>query len=493
MSDKSSMTRGVIWLFISKFFPPAITFAVFTYTARILSPEDFGLVAFALAVIFLAACLLPSGWRDGLIKFEEIDSRHISSVFWFNLLVALVISAVLIGFSYLPLFRFQTDVFNLALRILCLKLLVDGLFNTLNAVLLREQKYTTIAVRVTLSTFLSAAIIIALIQADFGVWALIWSQVILSVVNFIAVLIPTRGYLKCYCSLRILKSMASFGWYSTVTTGLSELGKHYDSVIIGSFLGNKELGFFNVAKRLSDIVSDICIGTINDVNFPLLASQQSDFERVRSSFQNSVYLTSMLLFPVFTLLFIEADLIFSILFTEQWSSAVGVFQAFCIILFSIALGVPQKSIILICDHAQWWVRRQVTLLMIIMPLTALAASQGMALLLVVFVFSKFIFCSISMIKSCDLLDLKLTEYLGNIRVAILGCLSFSAVLYVAESTFQLHPVINLVVDAAIAASIYLFVVMLLDYQRVKSTLCDLMPRYQPLFEKLECCLNLIFR
>lgn len=487
------MTKGVIWLFISKFFPPAITFAVFTYTARILSPEDFGLVALALALIFLAACLLPSGWRDGLIKFEKIDSRHISSVFWLNLLVALTISAVLTGFSYLSLFQFQTDVFNLALRILCLKLLVDGSFNTLNAVLLREQKYATIAIRVTLSSFLSAAIIIALIHAGFGVWALIWSQVILSVVNFIAVFIPTRSYLKFYCSVGILKSMASFGWYSTVTTGLSELGKHYDSVIIGSFLGNKELGFFNVAKRLSDVVSDICIGTINDVNFPLLASQQSDFERVRTSFQNSVYLTSMLLFPVFTLLFIEADMIFSILFTEQWSSAVGVFQAFCIILLTVALGVPQKSIILICDHAQWWVSRQIILLMIIMPLTAMAASKGMAMLLVVFVLSKFIFCTISMIKSCDLLDLKLTDYLSNIRVAILGCFSFSTVLYLAENAIPLHPVIHLVVDTTIAVSIYLFVVMLFDYRRVKATLCDLMPRYQPLFHKLECCLNLIFR
>ncbi|KEQ18498.1 oligosaccharide flippase family protein [Endozoicomonas numazuensis] len=493
MSDKSTMTRGVIWLFISKFFPPAITFAVFTYTARILSPEDFGLVAFALAVIFLAACLLPSGWRDGLIKFEEIDSRHISSVFWFNLFVALAISTVLMGFSCLSLFEFQTDVFNLALRILCLKLLADGLFNTLNAVLLREQKYTTIAVRVTVSTFLAAAIIIALIHSGFGVWSLIWSQVILAVVNFIAVFIPTRKYLKCYFSIDILKSMATFGWYSTLTTGLSELAKHYDSVIIGSFLGNKELGFFNVAKRLSDIVSDICIGTINDVNFPLLASQQSDFERVRASFQSSVYLTSMLLFPVFTLLFIEADLIFKILFTEQWSSAVGVFQAFCLILFSIALGVPQKSIILICDHAQWWVRRQVTLLMIIMPLTALAASQGMQFLLLVFVFSKFIFCTISMVKSCDLLDLTLTKYLNNIRVAILGCLTFSVVLYMTENTFQLYPVIHLLIDAVIAVFIYLFVVMLLDYQRVKAMFCDLMPRYQPFFDKLECCLNLIFR
>ena len=80
-----SSTKGILWLFFSKFFPPLINFSVFAYTARILAPEDFGLVAMALAIIFIASSFMPSGWRDAIIKYQIEDVLTISSIFWLNL------------------------------------------------------------------------------------------------------------------------------------------------------------------------------------------------------------------------------------------------------------------------------------------------------------------------------------------------------------------------------------------------------------------------
>ena len=180
----TNSSKGILGLFFSKFFPPLINFAVFAYTARILAPEDFGLVAMALAIIFIINSFMPSGWRDAIIKYQIEDTLTISSIFWLNLAVSIFLSSIILIFSHFSFFEFQSQTFNSAITIFCLKLIFDGLFYTLNIVLLKQQLYSLIALRTIFSAIISAVIIIALLLLDFGVWALIWAQVIYLLLTF---------------------------------------------------------------------------------------------------------------------------------------------------------------------------------------------------------------------------------------------------------------------------------------------------------------------
>ena len=268
-------SKGIFWLFFSKFFPPIINFSVFAYTARILAPEDFGLVAMALAIIFIASSFMPSGWRDAIIKYQIEDTLTISSIFWLNLAVSLLLSAIIVALSLLSFFEFQSQTFNLAITIFCLKLIFDGAFYTLNTVLLKQQLYSLIALRTIFSAVISAVIIIALLLLDFGVWALVWAQAILSIANFFAVYFPTRNLVTFQFSLASIVKLNSFATYSTLTNGITSALNHYESVIIGAVLGKRELGFYDVAKRLSNIINEIFIGTLNEISFPLLAKKEA--------------------------------------------------------------------------------------------------------------------------------------------------------------------------------------------------------------------------
>ena len=470
-------SKGIFWLFFSKFFPPIINFAVFAYTARILAPEDFGLVAMALAIIFIASSFMPSGWRDAIIKYQIEDTLTISSIFWLNLAASLFLSAIIVAFSLLSFFEFQSQTFNLAIIIFCLKLIFDGLFYTLNIVLLKQQLYSLIAIRTIFSAVISAVIIIALLLLDFGVWALIWAQVILSIANFFAVYLPTRKFITFQFSLVSIVKLNSFATYSTLTTGVSSVLNHYESVIIGAVLGKRELGFYNIAKRLSNIISDIFIVTVNEISFPLLAKKQEELIEFRKAFMNSVYFSVLCLFPLFTFCFINSEKIFLLFFTEKWLNAAVVFQAFCIMFPFIILGIPQKNIIILSNHAKWWFQLQVKLSLIVVPLTAISAFWGLNTLLISLIFGKSLYCSVSMWKSCQLLSLNIKEYIANFIVPLICCIV--AAITTSLITQFIPPFKFILVDIIISATIffitYLAQLLLLERKKLVNIGLILLP------------------
>lgn len=459
--------KGILWLFFSKLFPPIINFGVFAYTARVLAPEDFGLVALALAILLIVSSFMPAGWRDAIIKYQIEDILTISSIFWLNFAVSLVLSAIVVAFSLLSFFDFQSQAFNLAINILCLKLIFDGLFYTLNIVLLKQQLYYLIALRTIFSAVISAVIIITLLLLDFGVWALVWSQAILSIANFFAVYLPTRKQVAFRFSLASIIKLNNFATYSTLTNGVTSALNHYESVIIGSVLGKRELGFYNVAKRLSNIISDIFIGTLNEVSFPILAKNQEKLVEFRKAFMNSVYFSVLCLFPLFTFCFISSEKIFLLLFTEKWLNAVVVFQAFCIMFAFIILGIPQRNVVVLNDHAKWWFKLQVKLSLIIVPITAASAFLGLNTLLIMLILGKSLYCSVSMWKSCQLLSLNIKEYILSFIVPLISCIV--AAIITSLITLSVGPFKFILVDIIISAAIFFitYLTQLLLFDRKK--------------------------
>jgi len=469
--------KGMFWLFFSKFFPPIINFAVFAYTARLLAPEDFGLVAMALAIIFIASSFMPSGWRDAIIKYQIEDTLTISSIFWLNLVVSIFLSSIILIFSSFSFFDFQSQTFNSAITIFCLKLIFDGLFYTLNILLLKQQLYSLIALRTIFSAIISAVIIITLLLLDFGVWALIWAQAILSIANFLAVYLPTRKLVTFQFSLASIIKLNSFATYSTLTAGVSSVLNHYESVIIGGVLGKRELGFYNVAKRLSNIVSDIFIMTVNEISFPLLAKKQEDLIEFRRAFMNSVYFSVLILFPLFTFCFINSEKIFLLFFTEKWLNAAVVFQAFCIMFPFIILGIPQKNIIILSNHAKWWFQLQVKLSLIIVPLTAISASWGLNTLLITLIFGKSLYCSVSMWKSCQLLSLNIKEYIANFIVPLICCIvaAFITLLITQCISPFKFILLDIIISATIFFITYLAQILLFDRKKLVNIGLILLP------------------
>lgn len=475
MNDSKS--KGIVWLFISKFFPPIINFAVFTYSARILAPEDFGLIAFALSIIYISSSLMPVGWREAIIKYQISDTPTISSIFWLNFFVSILLVFSILVFCLISPFDFQTETFNYALAVFCSKLIFDGLYSTLNILLLKEQRYANLALRTFFSGIISAFIIILLLTLDYGIWALIWSQVVLSIFNFLVVYIPTRDRVSFVFKFEHIVKLNSFSIYTTLTNGLTFALSNYESLIIGSVLGNRQLGFYSVAKRLSTIINEVFIGTVSEVSFPILAKTQAENGNLKVGFLNSVYFSVVLLYPIFIFLFAYSSDIFIILFTEKWLESVLIFKAFCIAYMIVILGIPQKNIILLTNNAKWWFHLQLKLSIIIVPITTLCVYWGVKSFLAALILAKLTYCTASMMRSCKLLNITIREYLSSfISPVICAVISILLTLSLGNIFYFELIILNVVFAGLFFIIIYFILMYLFDGGKLTSSALSIFPK-----------------
>lgn len=472
---KNKSVKGILSLFVSKIFPPLINFAVFTFSARILAPEDFGVVALALSIVFIASSFTPIGWRTAIIKFQLNDNLSISSVLWFNLAFAALLVFILYTFTLSNLFEFQTELFNNALIILSIRLFFDVSFYTLNNVLLTQQKFTLIAIRTVLSTVVSAAVIVFMLINDYGIWALIWSQVLFSISNFLAVLLPTWKLISFKFSFKAIKKMSHFALYSTYSDGATTALDQYDSVVIGSILGTRDLGFYNVAKRLNRIINEVLIGTVSEVSFPILANKLKEREEFLKVYFNVTYLSVACLFPILAFLFISSHDLFLLLFGEKWLSAAIVFQAFCIVFCFIILNIPQKNVIILNDHAKWWFYLQLKLSLLVIPFSTVAAGLGLKYFLAVLVIGKFLYFYFSLLKSCKLLAISIHSYLSIFIKPFISCFFlFIAWLYIYPLCLFFDVLfIDITVTGLIFVLSYICILFCFDFKNITSMIKQL--------------------
>ncbi|WP_350431228.1 oligosaccharide flippase family protein [Shewanella sp. H8] len=387
MKNKSSMFA----LFISKFFPPILNFIVFVYSARILDPESFGEVALALTLIFLVSSFLPTGWRDNLFKSEYITSEMISTVIWFHVLMSIVLVSLLLLFFYFFEFYFYTETINNMVMLLFVKVLFDCFVNVYNTLCVKYEYYFQLAIRTVICTLSSAITVYVMLQLDFGVWALVCSQIIISLFGFIFLYIKFRDQTLLYFRFEIIKDMYQFSMPVTFVNGFTNLFIQAESFIVGSFLGVKELGFFNLSKRLYDIIVDIFISTINEVSLSKISKNINDVKVDKSNeFIKLTAVTWWLMLPLIFLAYYFSEPMFNILFTNKWIESIKIFNFFCIIALIVSLGVPQRNFIILLGGARHLSKIQVCVATISIPIYMTLASYNMEYFLYSLVFFKFV-------------------------------------------------------------------------------------------------------
>ncbi|WP_318436999.1 oligosaccharide flippase family protein [Photobacterium leiognathi] len=364
--SKSSIS-GMLWLFSSKLFPPIINFAVFTYTARILAPEDFGLVALALSIIYIISSFLPSGWQSAIVKYQEFGKREFSTILAFLTLCGLAFALIACFVISLNLFSFQSQVFNLAFYLMAIKMPFDAAGHTLTFMLVREQKYKALGYRTILGAMVSAVTILSLLYFDFNIWALVLSQTIISIFNLVAVYIPTRKMLGWSFRWGLIKETWEFGLYNTLITTVESISTHFESFVIGSNIGKYDLGFFNIAKRLSNIINDILTGTSYDMSLPYLSNSQNDQQSLQRAIRQALFITGAITSPLFVYGFIYSETIFNFLFSEKWITSAGYFQFFCIAFLFISYSMINKTAIIVTNRSRLWFRVQMIIAAIYLP------------------------------------------------------------------------------------------------------------------------------
>lgn len=294
--------------------------------ARILTPEQFGLVAMAMTLVGFLAMFNDLGISAALVRAENPTPAFWSSAFWLNL--GFGVSMTVAAYLSAPLvasFFGEPQVTELVQVMSCV-LLLHCTFLVPMAWLQRNYKFQTIAVIDLLSIFVSSATAIYLALTGYGVWALAWQQITLYAVKAAAGMMLHKAPIRVTFEWATIKAVLPFSLGLTGTAFVAFLNRNTDNVLIGRFIGADALGFYSRAYLMMQMPLKTLSSGLNFALYPAFAAVQADNKELSRAYVKTVSILSVVVFPMMTGLSIVVVPFVDLLFGSQWDPVAPVLR-----------------------------------------------------------------------------------------------------------------------------------------------------------------------
>lgn len=344
--------KGTLWSLVSSFVPGALGFLVFLATSRVLTPAEFGIVAFAVSIASIGVAVAPAGFREALIQREKITPAHLDTVFWLCVSAALVIYGLLCSAGSFLASAFAQPQLVLLIPLVAARVIFEMAAAVPNALIVRTMSFKMLALRTTIASVVTALVCLGLLWAGFGLWALAFSQLAGSIAACIGALIGARWLPGWQFDRSALRDLQAYGLFSNGSHFITTL--NLDQLLIGALMGPQWLGIYSFSRRIFQILTDLISGALNLVSYSLLSSMQREPEKLRSAYMLGTFASSVVAFPVFAGLALIAPDFIPFAFGGSWLSAVPVVQAFCVLGLLTAVGILQSSLIRSQGQADIW-------------------------------------------------------------------------------------------------------------------------------------------
>jgi len=417
----SAALRGAIWSMLGSFAPAAFGILVFLATSRVLTPAEFGIVAFAASIATFGMAIAPAGFREAIIQRQDIGSRHLNAVFWLCLVASLVIYGGLV-LAAAPIAAWSGEAqLQLLIPFMAIRVVFDMVAAVPNGLLVRSMSFKRLAMRTTAASLMAALVCLTLLWFGFGLWALAFSQVATSIVTCFGALIAARWLPGFSFDFKALRELGSFGLYSSGNHFITTIS--IDQILIGALLGPAGLGIYGFARRIFQILTDLITGALNLVSYSLLSSMQNEREKLREAYLIGTFASSVIAFPVFAGLALVAPDLIPFAFGPQWVEAVPVVQALCALGLLTAIGILQASLIKSQGQADLWFfyilgKQAVTVLYIF-----LFSGWGVGALTNALVIQNFVVWLPTIHMVVRLLGISAGAYLASFALPVLGTMA----------------------------------------------------------------------
>lgn len=327
---KQKAFKGVFWSFCERFGSLLILFTTNIVLARILSPNEFGLIGILMAFVFFFNILIDGGLGNALVQRKNLTNDDCSTIFFTNIGVA-VVCYIALFFGAGPIISFfnQPEYAVILLRVLGLIILIDAFSTVQNNILIRSLNFKRITLIKVGAAFISSSIAIISTFYGLGVWCLALQYILNSLLKSIFLWTSTNWYPTFTFNVQSFKELFGFG-SKILMAGLLEEGYRLVQVlIIGKFYHAKEVGYFTQAKQLQAVPINTIFNIVNQVTFPIFAKLQDDKEQLIRGLSRGIKLLTFINFPLMIGLMVIAEPLFLLLYSDKWIEAVPYFQWLC--------------------------------------------------------------------------------------------------------------------------------------------------------------------
>jgi teichuronic acid exporter len=322
--------RALLWSFLQSVVQKGLQLVIGIILARLLFPEQFGLIGMLAIFMAVIQAFLDSGFGAALIQKREVTRTDTCSVFYFNILVGLLAAGFLsLVAPWIAAFYNQPILAPLT-RALSLTLVINS-FGMVQRTMLTKQIDFKAQTQVGLiAGALSGIAGITLAVMNFGVWSLVAQQISAAFVSTVCLWAFSPWRPALIFSFKALGDMFGFGSRLLLSSVLNQIFENIYLVVIGKLFSVTDVGFFARAKTLNDIPSQTLSEMAGRVMFPVFSTIQDDPARLKVGFKKALTFLGLVNFPMMIGLAVVAHPLVLVLLTDKWVPCVEYFQLLCV-------------------------------------------------------------------------------------------------------------------------------------------------------------------
>lgn len=326
---KQKTAKGVVWSAVERFSVQGVQFIVMIVMARILTPEDYGLVGMLAIFLAVSQSLIDSGFSQALIRKQDRTEADNSTVFYFNIAVGLFLYLVLYLVAPAVAGFYDAPALTSVMRVVCLSVVINSLVVVQRALYTARIDFRTQAKASLTAAVVSGVVGIAMAYSGFGVWSLVAQQLINLGINAALLWVFSGWHPRLLYSWKSFRGLFSFGSKLMLSGLLDTLYKNIYTLVIGKIFNAGSLGHYTRAQQFADFPSSNLTGIMQRVTYPVLCSIQDDDARLSDVYRRFLKLSAFIIFPLMTGLSAVAVPLVEIFIGDQWSYCASLLQVLC--------------------------------------------------------------------------------------------------------------------------------------------------------------------
>ena len=429
MDLRRKSVRGSVWSLGNAALRRLVNFAVFPILARLLLPEDFGIIAYAGVVLAVSEVFVDQGLGVAITQRDDLDRRHIDAAFWMNMVAGIVIAGSIFAAAGWLAETLHAPRLGPILRALCLVLVLRAASVVQTALLRRDFHFKAITGASVTAAALGGVLGVVAALAGWGVWSLVVQQVTQAGVELVLISLRCQWLPSLSFDWVAAKELLSFSAHVLGASLLNVVSRRFDDFLIGYVLGTEALGYYSMAYRVLQLGIQFLVSPTNRVALSTFSRLQGDRERLKDAFLTAVRLSATLAAPAFVGLSILSRDFVAVVLGPGWQTAVPVLQLLALAGIRFSLNYYDSSVHFALTRPD--VRMKLLVMHTVANVIAflIAVQYGIVAVAAAFVVRTYLLSPVDLVVLTRLLPMRMSEYLGQLVTPLICSALMAAALF----------------------------------------------------------------
>lgn len=322
MSLITKAKNSAIWVTGGQIFFKIFSLVSLIILNRLLTPEEFGVVAIANVVLAIVRLIGNLGITAGIIQRIENLDDYLNSAFWINFALGLTLTILTLIFSPLISFIYEIDELKLILIYLAFGFLLKSFETVPVSILSKDLDFKSITIIDISTEIISTIVVVILAFLGFGVWSLIIPMVAISPIKSIFLWAKCKWRPNFKINFELCKDVYNFGKHSFISELVGYLLSNIDYLIIGKFLGQGAVGIYQFAYNWANWPTTNVVWLLGRVAFPTFSKLQNDLNEMRRVYNKMTKFVSVFSILFYAIILVETESFVRIIGGEQWLEAI---------------------------------------------------------------------------------------------------------------------------------------------------------------------------